>query len=115
MDWQGEPHEPAMKQGMIGYSIDDFVERFAPTLPNHLKIDVDGIEPLILEGASNLLGDETLQSLQIELDYGNEGHAFPATEFMSRFGFQVVSKRHAAMFENSKFSNFYNVLFKREE
>ena len=76
---------------------------------------MDGIEPLILDGASNLLGDETLQSLQIELNYGDKGHAEPVIKRLSGFGFRVVSKRHAEMFENSEFSNLYNVLFKRVE
>ena len=29
-------------QGTIGFSIDDFVAMFSPSLPTHVKIDVDG-------------------------------------------------------------------------
>jgi FkbM family methyltransferase len=114
VDWQGKPFDPKMRQGMIAFAIDDFIKQFAPPLPNHLKIDVDGIEPLILRGASSLLSKESLLSLQIELDFGNEMHADTVIELLKKFGFKVISKRHAEMFENSEYSNLYNVLFKRK-
>ena len=34
-------------------------------VPNYIKIDVDGIEHLILEGADRYLGDDKLKSLSI--------------------------------------------------
>lgn len=114
VDWQGKPFEHAMRQGMIAFSINDFIEQFAPPLPNHLKIDVDGIEPLILQGGYSLLRIESLLSLQIELDFGNKMHADTVIELLKKFGFKVISKRHAEMFENSEYSNLYNVLFKRK-
>ncbi len=45
-----------------GYSIDDFVKIFNPPLPNHIKIDVDCVEPQILEGAQKLLANEDVRS-----------------------------------------------------
>ena len=115
LDWQGKPYDPAMRQGMIAFSIDDFVKQFAPAPPNHLKIDVDGIEPMILQGAASLLSKECLLSLQVELDYGNETHAYAVIKNLNKFGFEATSKRHAEMFENSEYSNLYNVLFKRNK
>lgn len=115
VDWQGKPFEHAMRQGMIAFSIDDFIEQFAPAIPNHVKIDVDGIEPMILRGASSLLSNDSLLSLQVELDYGNEKHAYTVIEHLKKFGFETVSKSHAEMFENTEFSNVYNVLFKRNK
>ena len=48
LDWDGKPFLPVFKQGMVGLSIDDFVEKFNPPFPNHIKIDVDGIENKII-------------------------------------------------------------------
>lgn len=79
-----------------------------------MKIDVDDIEPLILRGASSLVTKESLLSLQIELDFGNKMLADTVIELLKKFGFKVVSKRHAGMFENSEYSNLYNELFKRK-
>ena len=41
-------------QGVIGFSIDDFIGQFRPTFPTQLKIDVDGLEWPILQGARKI-------------------------------------------------------------
>ncbi|HAH65824.1 MAG TPA: hypothetical protein DCL72_10205 [Rhizobiales bacterium] len=52
----------------LGYPLDDFVDKFAPPFPQHLKIDVDGNEDMILHGAGRTLADHRLRSVSIELD-----------------------------------------------
>ena len=56
---------------MIGFSIDDFIERFEPLFPSYIKIDVGGIEKQIIEGVRSALADERMQSILIELNTGN--------------------------------------------
>jgi len=113
VDWKGEIYRPAMKQGMIAFSIDDFITRFSPPAPQHLKIDVDGLEPAILAGAEDLLASDSLTSVQIELDYGSPEHAEPVIKRMTKAGFKIASKRRAPIFEDTKFANLYNVCFRR--
>ena len=50
INWLDEVMEMKFRQGCVGFSIDDFVSTFAPPLPAHIKIDVDGIEAGILRG-----------------------------------------------------------------
>ena len=38
-------------QGMLGYTIDDLIRQFQPPFPTRLKLDVDGLEWQILQGA----------------------------------------------------------------
>jgi len=65
---QGDvPFSPQNRQGMMGVSLDDLVGRFALPFPNHIKIDVDGIEDLIVRGAKNALADSRLKSVLIEV------------------------------------------------
>jgi len=65
---QGEkPFTPKNKQGMIAVSLDDLTGRFSLTFPNHIKIDVDGIEELIINGAQNTLLDRRLKSVLVEI------------------------------------------------
>jgi FkbM family methyltransferase len=54
VDWQGKMFRPSFRQSMLGFSMDDFIERFNPPLPNYIKIDVDGIEDKIIKGAKKL-------------------------------------------------------------
>lgn len=55
------------RQGAIGLSIDDFVTIFLPTLPTHVKIDVDGIEADILQGGRNTFLAWPVKSMIVEI------------------------------------------------
>ncbi len=56
------------KQSCIGFSIDDFIQTYNPPIPNHIKIDVDGIEIMILKGAKKTLANKTVKSILLEAD-----------------------------------------------
>ena len=65
---QGEkPFSPQNRQGMLAVSLDDLTGRFSLPVPNHIKIDVDGIEELIIDGAANTLADPRLESVLVEV------------------------------------------------
>jgi len=66
--YKGDKFRPKFRQGMISYSIDSFIEQFNPDFPTHIKIDVDGLEDNILDGATNTLEDKRLKSVLVELD-----------------------------------------------
>lgn len=63
--WGNRP-QGALRQAAITMGIDEFIARFHPPFPTHLKIDVDGAEPLILAGAKTTLADPRLKSLAVE-------------------------------------------------
>jgi FkbM family methyltransferase len=79
-------------QGTFGMSIDDFAAQFHPPFPNHLKIDVDGIELPILTGASNVLGDPRLKSVMVELNVSHQDEYRAANRLLAKSGFQLLSK-----------------------
>lgn len=59
---------PSFKQGAMGMSLDSFVFDFNQPFPNHIKIDVDGIEYKIINGMEKILQDKRLKSMAIELN-----------------------------------------------
>ena len=61
-------------------------------LPNYVKIDVDGIEDLILEGANKILSNETLKSLSIELNENYKDQYNKIIRLMENFGFSLKQK-----------------------
>lgn len=63
----GNKTKASFRQKVPGFSIDDFVRLFNPPMPNHIKIDVDSLEPQILEGAKNLLKNKAVKSVLIEI------------------------------------------------
>lgn len=65
---QGEkPFPPRNRQGAMGVSLDDLTGRFALPFPNHIKIDVDGTEERIVQGAGHTLADPRLKSVLVEV------------------------------------------------
>ena len=67
VDPKGKLFKPDFKQAMISYSIDEILEKIEIPFPNYIKIDVDGIEGKIIEGAKKTLKDKRLRSIMVEL------------------------------------------------
>jgi FkbM family methyltransferase len=66
-DFQGNPFVPVFSQGSVGSSLDELAVAALP-FPNHIKIDVDGLEHEIVMGGGALFENSTLRSALIELD-----------------------------------------------
>ena len=65
---QGDvPFAPRHRQGMLGVTLDDLVGRYELPFPNHIKIDVDGIEDQIIYGAERVLADPRLRTVLVEV------------------------------------------------
>ena len=112
-DWQGKSFSSEFKQGMIGFTIDEFILRFQPQFPSHIKIDVDGIEHKVVEGGRNTLADERLKSILIELDDNQPEITKPVISTIQQAGLKLKTKKHASMFDNSEFSSVFNYIFLR--
>ncbi len=79
-------------QAMIGFTIDDFIARFDPPFPTAIKLDVDGLEWPILQGATRTLNDRRLTSLMVELSLTNTGERERATQALAASGFTFLSR-----------------------
>jgi len=116
-----EPHLSAgsadnqlLKTGKIScvqvYRIDDLAKHQGVAFPNHIKIDVDGIERLILEGGLDTIKDRRVRSLMCEV---TEGH--PETklivDFIQQQGFSAPVTRHAPYYDEYHYAPSFNYLF----
>ena len=59
LNHKGNKFKKIHSQGVFGISLDEFIENLS-FMPNHLKLDVDGNEGLILKGSKKYLGNESL-------------------------------------------------------
>jgi FkbM family methyltransferase len=65
---QGEvAFDPQHRQGILTLSLDDLTSSDDFPFPTHVKIDVDGLEERIVQGAAKTLADERLHSVLIEI------------------------------------------------
>jgi len=103
--WTGE--NSTFAQGMLGYTIDDFVCQFQPPFPTRLKLDVDGLELQILQGAKQTLRDPRLRSLMVELSLSDAAERREATELLSNAGFQLTRQGETQQVESQSAANHF--------
>ena len=64
----GRAVETRARQSTMGFSIDGLIETFGLATPNHIKIDVDGIEPRVLAGGVRTFANPAVRSVLIEIE-----------------------------------------------
>ena len=79
--------------------------------PDYIKMDVDGIEHLILKGGRMVL--EKVHGVLIEINEEFEKQLVVSARYLSEAGLIMKERRHAAMFENTQFKNTYNQIWQR--
>ena len=84
-------------------------------IPDYIKIDVDGIEHLILEGANKYLKNKKIKSLSIEINENFTEQYQKVLNIMKQNEFKVLSKKHnEALFDkSSRFAKTFNYVFVR--
>lgn len=71
---RGQPMQATFPQGCYSTTLDELVASGALPVPDHVKIDVDGIEHKVLAGAAKTLKDRRLKSVLVEVDTASEDH-----------------------------------------
>jgi len=105
-----------MSYQMPGLTMDSIIRSgLIPESPSLIKIDVDGIEHLILEGAHDVLRTPTLRSVLVEVNDQFRELASGVTRQLTDAGFQLHSKRHSEMFETGQYSTSFNQIWVRPE
>jgi FkbM family methyltransferase len=74
VDFRHQPMTPAFSQGCIAARLDELVESGVVPPPDHIKIDVDGFEPKVIQGAMRLLKGSKPQSMLIEVNQNLADH-----------------------------------------
>ena len=66
-DWLLQKRTSDIKQGTVIASIDRLIQESIFDPPEHIKIDVDGIEAKVIRGATKLLSSGRVMSILVEL------------------------------------------------
>lgn len=101
--------EYVFNQGSLTVSLNWLLEQTSIPIPTHLKIDVDGIEDLIIDGSQKLLSNPTLKEILIEIDTNNVNH-IKTTEKIKSFGFELIGKD---VNQHGRFRGFAEYIFRR--
>jgi hypothetical protein len=110
----GLPLIEQMSFRMPGITMDSILRSGQiPEPPSLIKIDVDGIEHLILEVAHDVLRLPTLRSVLVEVNDQFRELAFEVIRQLTDAGFELQSKRHSKMFESGQYSTSFNQIWTR--
>ena len=113
LDYKHEPMKTAFEQGCIAFRLDELVESKAIPVPNHIKIDVDGIEPKVVAGAANVLKNPAMRSLLIETNLNLDDHRQMVQE-LSNLGFKHDPDQvQRAMRKDGPFTGVAEHVFRR--
>jgi FkbM family methyltransferase len=89
------------EQGAVSLTLDDLVYGHGLPVPNHIKIDVDGIESKIIQGSSKLLQDKKLRSILIEVNESSPEDQ-KLIQTLSMAGFEIDRKTDALILAEQK-------------
>ena len=112
----GRSLDTQMIYRMPGLSLDSMLaSKMISELPSLIKIDVDGIEHLILSGASLTLRAPTLVSVLVEVNDEFRELASEVARHLTEAGFALEGKYHAEMFDSGQFATSFNQIWVRPE
>ena len=105
-DEEGNVFNPVFKYNTLGISGNDFVKKFNIDKPDYIKIDLDGIEYLVLNGLSEILDDTS--SILIEVTESFKSKKKKIKEFLEHRGFTLEKNEFS-----EKNLSLYNQIWNR--
>ena len=82
-------------------------------IPNYIKIDVDGIEHLILRKANKILKEKKIESILIELNENYQKQFNEIKNIFKNYNF-VLKKKDRNDKYREKFAKIYNYIFEKK-
>ena len=114
-DFEGNKFKPDMRYSLLGTSINHLIENKILEIPDYIKIDVDGIEHLILEGGNKALDNDKIRSCSIEINENYKEQYSKVLDIVKENNFEILHKKHNQdMFSREKkFNKTFNYIFKK--
>ena len=98
---------------VFGNNINNLIDNKILDIPDYIKIDVDGIEHLILEGADKYLNSKKIKSISVEINEKFEEQKVRVNQILLSNKFKFVSKNNSLDNPNSKNRNTFNYIFEK--
>ena len=116
-DFEGKELIPAIKYTLLGTTMNYFIENSILNIPDYIKIDVDGIEHLILEGGEQFLFNEKVKSMSIEINENFKEQYEKVQNLMEKYKFKFLYKKHNDdnYTVNDKYNKSYNYIFTKQK
>ena len=100
------------KYSIYGTSINFLLREKILSVPDYIKIDVDGTEHIILQGANEFLNNKKIKNIAVEVNENFTEQYSNILKIMHDFNFSLVHKKNTEAYKR-QYANTYNYLFKR--
>ncbi len=99
---------------IYGTTIDYLLNNKILDFPNYIKIDVDGLEHIILNGAKKSLINKKIKSISIEINEKFKVQYNKVLKIMKKNNFILKQKkRNSFFYQDKQFAKTYNYIFSR--
>ena len=118
LDFEGKRIKVTNDYKILGISIKYLLENNILEIPDYIKIDVDGIEHIILEGSGNHLSNKKIKGIQVEINENYKEQYDAIIKFMKENGFKFKFKKRnekLKIYKTKEFSKTYNYYFFNEK
>lgn len=113
-DFAGNHFKADFAYSLMGMTGDAIWQMGNISLPQYIKIDVDGIEHYILKGMRNLLQQPSIKSILIEGNDDFQSQVKEIHDILSSYRFIMKSKEHGELFDNGgAYSKTFNQIWER--
>jgi FkbM family methyltransferase len=110
-----KPRSSAFSQGSFSISIDELIERQFIPVPHYIKLDVDGFEHKVLNGAKKTLADKRVKEILVELNTHLPEHQ-AVIVFLQELGFIYdENQAQGALRKSGTFEGVGEFIFRRSE
>lgn len=111
--WDGKAIRQVFGFRTLGMSMEDAVQRLGLPQPDFIKMDVDGIEHVILKGGGVVL--RAVRGVLIEVNDDFREQSEQCSQLLTAAGLRLEAKRHSEIIEQSTtgFSHTYNQIWVR--
>jgi len=111
--WDGQNINSEFEFQTFGLSMDQALDVLQVSKPDYIKMDVDGLEHIILKGGSEALLQ--VQEILIEVNDDFAQQAVYCQQLLTNAGLILKEKCHADMFDGTIFSSVYNQIWIRKQ
>jgi FkbM family methyltransferase len=114
-NFEGKKISSTMNYKILGNTINNLLKSKILRIPNYIKLDVDGIEHLILEGGDKYLKNKNIKGLCIEINENFKTQYKKVISILKKNNFRILHKKHSKEFDLkiNKFNKTFNYIFIR--
>ena len=114
-NFEGENFLAKQKYKIFGTTIDTMIDESYLDIPDYIKIDVDGLEHLILEGGDKVFKNQKIKSVLIEVNENFKTQKDTVLKFMLDHNFKFITKENTPKNLSDKFIKTFNYRFERND